>query len=136
MATDTTSLDDISVVRSGFEAFANGDLGAFRSMFHDDATWNHRNDDRFGGVHRGSDAIVAFIGESAALTDGTLRAEPRSIMANGEGHVAVLVRITGTRPDGRMFDDTQMLLFAVDDSRVRSVDQFIGDPPAVTAFWA
>jgi hypothetical protein len=29
-----------------------------------------------------------------------------------------------------------MLLFALDGDRVRSVDQFVGDPAAVTAFWA
>jgi hypothetical protein len=39
-------------------------------------------------------------------------------------------------PDGRSFDDQQILLFTLDGPRVRSVDQFVGDPPAVTAFWA
>ena len=40
------------------------------------------------------------------------------------------------RPDGRTFDDTQILLFSLADGRVRTVDQFVGDPDAVTAFWA
>jgi DNA-binding CsgD family transcriptional regulator len=31
---------------------------------------------------------------------------------------------------------SQILLFALDGDRVRSVDQFVGDPAAVTAFWA
>ena len=30
----------------------------------------------------------------------------------------------------------QMLLFVVEDGRVRTVDQYIGNPTAVTAFWA
>ena len=38
--------------------------------------------------------------------------------------------------DGRTFDDPQILLFAVEAGRVRGVDQYIGDPDAVTAFWA
>jgi hypothetical protein len=29
-----------------------------------------------------------------------------------------------------------MLLFRLDGDRVQSVDQFVGDPGAVTAFWA
>ena len=57
-------------------------------------------------------------------------------MPDGAGHVAVLTRISGTRPDGRTFDDTQILLFTLEDGRVRTVDQFVGDPTAVTAFWA
>jgi ketosteroid isomerase-like protein len=136
MTTDTAAHADVTVVRAGFEAFAQGDVAAFGDMFHADATWNHRNDDRLGGVHRGRDGIMAFIGESGRLTAGTLRAVPESMMADGEGRVAVLVRVSGTRPDGRSFDDPQMLLFAVDGERVRSVDQFVGDPSAVAAFWA
>jgi ketosteroid isomerase-like protein len=136
MTTQTTADTDIAVVRSGFEAVASGDLAAFRDMFHAGATWNHRNDDRLGGVHHGSDGIVAFITESMQLTAGTLRPVPQTFMTDGEGRVAVLVRINATRPDGRSFDDSQILLFAVDGGRVRAVDQFVGDPDAVTAFWA
>jgi hypothetical protein len=52
------------------------------------------------------------------------------------GNVAVLVRVSATRPDGRAFDNPQILLFKVEGDRVRSVDQFVGDPSAVKAFWA
>jgi ketosteroid isomerase-like protein len=135
MTTATVEATDVAVVRSGFEAFAKGDVTAFAAMFHPDATWHHRNDDRLGGVHRGSDGIVAFIAESAELTGGTLRAVPESFMADGEGRVSVLVRVSGSRPDGRSFDNPQILLFNVHGDRVRSVDQFVGDPSAVTAFW-
>jgi ketosteroid isomerase-like protein len=134
--TATTADTDVAVVRSGFEAFAKGDVAAFAAMFDADATWNHRNDDRLGGVHEGRDGIVAFVAESGQLTAGTLRAVPEAYMADGEGRVCVLVRISGSRPDGRAFDDQQILLFEVGGDRVRSVDQYIGDPTAVTAFWA
>ena len=133
MTTATTSTD---VVRAGFEAFGRGDLAAFAEQFEPDATWNHRNPDRLGGIHAGIDAIVAFLKESGQSTTGTLRAVPTAMMADGDGHVCVLTRVSGTRPDGRTFDDAQVLVFTVEGERVRSVDQYIGDPPAVTAFWA
>jgi ketosteroid isomerase-like protein len=136
MTTATAAGSDIAVVRSGFEAFAKGDMAAFAAMFASDATWNHRNPDRLGGIHQGRDGIVAFIVESGRLTEGTLRAVPEGILADGDGKVAVLTRVSGTRPDGRTLDDAQILLFAVDGDVVRSVDQYIGDPPAVTGFWA
>ena len=44
--------------------------------------------------------------------------------------------MSATRPDGRTFDDQQILLFRVDGDRVATVDQYVGDPPVVTAFWA
>jgi ketosteroid isomerase-like protein len=134
MTTETTT-SPAAVVQAGFEAFAKGDLCRFAEMFHPDATWNHRNDDALGGVHRGIDAILGFLAASGERTAGTLRAVPLAIMTGEEGLVAVRVRVTATRPDGRAQDDAQVLLFVVDGDRVRSVDQYVGDPAAVTAFW-
>jgi ketosteroid isomerase-like protein len=136
MITHTTAETDIAVVRSGFEAIARGDLAGFSEVFHTDATWNHRNEDRLGGVHQGRAGIVAFITESMQLTAGTLRPTPHTIMADGVGRVMALMRVSATRPDGRSFDDLQVLLFNLDGDRVRSVDQFVGEPSAVTGFWA
>jgi ketosteroid isomerase-like protein len=136
MTATTATATDVDVVRAGFAAVGAGDMAGFAAMFHPDATWNHRNDDRLGGIKEGVDAIVGFLGESMDLTAGTLRPVPTIFMPDGQGRVAVLTKISGTRPDGRSFDDTQILLFALEQGRVRAVDQFIGDPTAVTAFWA
>lgn len=132
---DATS-GDVAAIRAGFQAVAAGDIAGFAAMFHPDATWNHRNPDRLGGVKSGVDAIVGFLSESMALTEGTLRPVPEFFMSDDAGHVAVLTRISGTRPDGRTFDDTQILYFTLENGLARTVDQFIGDPPEVTAFWA
>jgi ketosteroid isomerase-like protein len=136
VTTGATAADDVNVVQAGFRAVATGDMAGFAAMFHANATWNHRNDDRLGGLKSGVQAIVGFLGESMELTAGTLRPVPEIFMPDGAGHVAVLTRITGTRPDGRAFDDLQILLFELEQGRVRAVDQFVGDPDMVTAFWA
>jgi ketosteroid isomerase-like protein len=136
MSIQTLAESDVAAVRAGFEALARGDLDGLAAGFAADATWNHRNDDRFGGIHHGRDAIMAFIGESAQLTAGTLRVPVESYLPDGDGRVAVLVRVQATRPDGRSFDDQQLLLFRVEDDQVRSVDQYVGDPATVKAFWA
>lgn len=74
--------------------------------------------------------------ESAQLTGGTLRVVPQSFMGDGKGRVSVLVQVSGTRPDGRSFDNPQIVLFALEGDRVRSADQFVGDPATVAAFCA
>jgi ketosteroid isomerase-like protein len=135
MSTETTT-SPAAVVQAGFEAFGKGDVAGFTAMFHPDATWNHHNDDHLGGIHHGIDGIMAFLGESGERTAGTLRAVPLAVMSGDDGLVAVRMRVSATRPDGRTHDDTQMVLFVVEGDRVRSVDQYIGDPAAVTAFWA
>ena len=132
----TVTATDVDVVRALFGAFASGDLAALSDLLHADATWHHRNDDRLGGVHRGSDAITAYLAHSAQLTAGTLRAVPQSFMADGQGRVCVLVRLSAARPDGRSMDGPQLVLVTLDGGRVRSIDQFVGDPAAVAAFWA
>jgi ketosteroid isomerase-like protein len=135
-ATAATAAADVQAVQRGFQAVAAGDMAGFAAMFHDDATWNHRNDDRLGGIKDGVEAIVGFLGESMELTAGTLRPVPETFLPDGAGQVAVLTRISASRPDGRQFDDTQILFFVLEGGRVRSVDQFVGDPTEVTAFWA
>src|SRR5450432_987459 len=103
MTTRNMADEDVATVRSVFGAFASGDLAALAALFHQDATWHHRNDDRLGGRHRGSDGIAAYLAEAAQLTTGTLRPVPRSFMADSAGRVCVLVQVSGTRPDGRSF---------------------------------
>jgi ketosteroid isomerase-like protein len=136
MSQTITPTADEQAVRAGFEALATGDLAAFEASFHEDATWNHRNDDPLGGVHTGRDAILEFVAESGRLTNGTLRVVPSVVMSDGHGHVAVTVRVSADRPDGRTFDDAQILLFTLEDERVRAVEQYIGDHDSVTAFWS
>jgi ketosteroid isomerase-like protein len=136
MTTSTVADEDVATVRSVFDAFASRDLAALSTLFHPDATWHHRNDDRLGGRHHGSDGIAAYLAEAAQLTAGTLRPVPRSFLADRAGRVCVLVQVSGNRPDGRSFDDPQVAIFTVEDSRVRSVEQYVGDPAGVAAFWA
>ena len=112
-STTTATVTDVDVVRALFGAFASGDLAALSDLLHADATWHHHNDDRLGGIHRGADAIIAYLTESALLTAGTLHAEPASVMADGQGHVAVPVRLRASRPDGRTMDGPQVVLVTV-----------------------
>ena len=135
-STATATVTDVDVVRALFGVFAGGDLAALSDLLHADATWHHHNDDRHGGIHRGADAVVAYLTESALVTAGTLHAEPQSVMADGQGHVAVPLRLSASRPDGRTMDDPQVVLVTVQDGRVRAIEQFVGDPAAVAAFWA
>jgi len=114
----TAASTDVDVVRAVFGAFAAGDPAAL------------------GGLHRGAGAIIADLTESALLTAGTLDAGPASVMAGGQGHVAVLVRLAASRPDGRAMDGPQVVLLTVEGGRLRAIEQFVGDPAAVAAFWA
>jgi ketosteroid isomerase-like protein len=90
---------------------------------------------RFSGPKRGFDAIAAFFGESVQLSAGTLCVEPSQFLGDDDA-AAVLVHMQGTRPDGRALDDHQVHLFHMRDGHTVAVDQYVGDPAAVEAFWA
>jgi hypothetical protein len=49
--TATAADVDVDVVRAVFGAFARGDLAELTDLFHADATWQHHNQDRFGGIN-------------------------------------------------------------------------------------
>lgn len=132
-STTTITAAEATVLR-GFAAFATLDTETLGVVFHPDVVWTHRNDDRFAGAKAGWPAVAAFFGESAELTAGTLRVEPQTTMSRGD-LVTVIARVSATRPDGRSFDDMQMLLFRLEDDRAVAVDQYVGDPAAVRAFW-
>jgi uncharacterized protein len=130
-----TATSNVQIVRSGYEAFGRGDMAALSELFAQDAVWTHRNGGRFAGPKNGFDAITAFFGESVQLSAGTLRVEPTELLSDA-GSVAVLVHMTATRPDGRVLDDRQVHLSHLRDGKTVAVDQYVGDPAAVEAFWA
>jgi ketosteroid isomerase-like protein len=131
-----TETDALSTVRAFFEAMAGRDLETVAGLFAQDATWNHRNQDRFEGIHHGREGILGFIGESIKLTNGTLRPLPEAFMPDGGERVAVLVRLSASRPDGRATDDLHMVMFTARDGQVTAVEHWVPDPAAVKAFWA
>lgn len=132
-----TVTDSIVLVRSGYELFGRGAISELAKLFHPDATWEHHNAGRMGGTRVGFGPITDFFAEAERLSDGTLQADPIRFMSDGaEDIVAVLVRVTGRRMDGRELDDIQVHVFKLRDRRVEMVDQYIGDPPGVEAFWA
>ena len=139
MTTDTatTTGTDIAVVRAGFEALAQGDVAGVRRHVprrRDLEPPQRRPPRRHPSRQRRDHGVHRRVG--AAHGRHAPRRAESPYMADGEGRVAVPTRVSATRPDGRTFDDAQMLLFVVDGDRVRSVDQFVGDPSAVAAFWA
>lgn len=133
--TDTTTLTDSeATVLAGYDAFGRGDMQMLERLFLPDCTWTHRNAGRLGGTKHGFAAILAFFGESMEMSAGSLRVEPRATVGR-DGIVAVFVHMSATRPDGRVLADDQVHVFRLEGDRTKSVDQYIGDPAAVEAFW-
>ena len=124
-----------SRAREGFERFVQGDLAALLDLFADDAVWHVPGSMALSGVHRGRDAIIAFLRRTAELTGGTYRVELLWTVADDD-HLVALYRASGAKPDGRELDVEQALLVELEDGRWKVVRAQPLDQPAFDAFWA
>src|SRR5437870_10431709 len=116
------------LLRTGYGAFASGDLATVERMFHPGVIWHAQRLGQLGGDHVGWPAVADFFRRSMELTRGTFRADLLEVMSNDNGAAAV-VRSSGER-DGLRLDDKQVHLFYLENNRVVEVWQFVGDGEA------
>jgi uncharacterized protein len=133
-ATMTRGARNEALARTGYEAFARGDLVVVQQAFAPDITWHAQRLGQLGGDHVGWPAVLAFFARTMELTAGTFRIEIEQMLSNDDG-VAVVVRSRATR-DGATLDSRQIHLFRVVDDLVAEVWQFVDDGQTVGAFWA
>ena len=52
--------DNLSVLRDGYQAFADGDMARLGELFADEAVWHAPGQNPLSGDYRGKDAIFAL----------------------------------------------------------------------------
>ena len=122
------------LLRTGYDAFASGDLVTVGALFDPDIVWHAQRLGVLGGDHRGWPAVLKFFAQSMELTQGTFRIEVLEVLANPDSAAAV-VRSTGRRGAAAL-DSRQIHLFHYRDERVVEVWQYVSDGPAAEAFWS
>jgi ketosteroid isomerase-like protein len=104
------------LVRKGFEAFSQGDMGALDGLFADDIVWHAPGRNQLSGDHRGKEAVFANFQKLFELTGGTFRVEIHDVLANDE-HAVVLAHASAQR-DGKTLDDNGVQIFHIRDGKV------------------
>ncbi|HEX6539695.1 MAG TPA: nuclear transport factor 2 family protein [Candidatus Dormibacteraeota bacterium] len=132
MDTATSAETNITLLGEGYAAFGRGDLDTVSRLFRADIVWHALRLGALSGDHAGRDAVFAFFGRSAEMTQGTFSVVPEEILAS-ETTGAVICRSRGTR-SGRQLDDRQVHLYRLVDGQVAEVWQYTG--PAADDFWA
>jgi ketosteroid isomerase-like protein len=118
------------LVRSGFDAFAKGDMDTLRQLFDQDAVWHAPGRNPLSGDHRGADAILGLFARIAELTSGTFRAELHDVVANDEHAVALYV--TRGEREGRTLENRTVLVTHVRNGKIAEAwlvgeDQYAAD---------
>jgi ketosteroid isomerase-like protein len=91
----------VGLIRELYEARARNDVAAIRSILDENVVWHEPEwEAEHTGDLRGSEAVLAMIGEARRITDGTFSLVPRQIVANGE-HAVALIDWSATRGEAR-----------------------------------
>ncbi|MDQ3725856.1 MAG: nuclear transport factor 2 family protein [Actinomycetota bacterium] len=122
------------LLRRLFDAFAAGDRETVVAGFAEDVVWRTPGSSELAGEYVGRDAVLAQLGRSHQLTEGTYRIEVEEIMS-GDRHATVLYRGTGSRNDRRL-DLRHLALYEIAEGAIRNVWVVPLDQRAFDEFWA
>lgn len=134
MTTTQVEQDNIALTRRGFEAFGAGDMQTLTGLIHPDAKWHGSPVGTIRGEYSGLDQLLAYFKQLHEETDGTFRAVPIAIAATGN-RVFVQETVTGQRR-GQSLESSDVLVFTIEDRKVRDVHLYAGDYPAEAKFWS
>jgi ketosteroid isomerase-like protein len=131
---DSTGGPNVEQLRSGYQAFGNGDMAALDTLFADDVVWHVAGGGSMAGEFVGKEQVFGQLGQFMERSGGTYKIEPHDFLASHD-HGVVLSKSTASR-EGRQLDARFVDIFHVSDDRVTewwssSIDQAEND-----AFWA
>src|SRR5262245_53142457 len=102
---------NVARAREYLDTFATGDLEALRRYFADDVVWHVGGNHALSGDYVGTDAVIGYFEQARTLSDGSLRLEPVSIIAN-DHRLAIVLHVWGGRA-GRSLDIEMVEAFSV-----------------------
>lgn len=122
-------------IRALFAAFARGDIATITSVVPEDVVWHFPGRrGKLAGNHVGREAVLRFLLQVPALTNGSFQLELEHVVAD-DTHAAVFFRGRGER-DGKLLDNPTVLRIEMRGGEAREIWEFVWDLDHVEAFWA
>ena len=122
-------------IRALLAAFRERDLAAIQAAIPEHAVWHFPGrQGALAGSHAGRGAILAFLGQVVALTQGSFHLELEDVIASDRS-AAVFFRGHATRA-GRTLDNPTCLRMRIEAGQIVEIWEFVWDLHAVDAFWA
>jgi ketosteroid isomerase-like protein len=121
-------------VRDLYAAMARRDGRALAKALGPDTRWVVAGQGKLAGTYVGPDAIFDFWRRVAEESGGGLRLSLRDVLANDSRAVA-LVDVVGTRGE-KTLEAPQLVVFELEQGRIREARFVYEDQAAYDAFWA
>ena len=125
----------IELTMAGIAAFNRNDIEAVGRYYAPDFTYTIRGHSAVSGVYHGWDELARGLRHIKELTAGTLAGTPEVVVADGD-NVMMYMHVTGTRPDGRIYDNYQAYLYRIRDGMVVEGQTIPVDHQAFAEFMA
>ena len=85
-----TEHPNVTRLRGGYAAFAEGNLAFLNDLFAEDIEWHEAGHHQLSGDYHGRDAVFGFLGKLMEVTEGTFRADVHAVLADDEHGVALM----------------------------------------------
>jgi ketosteroid isomerase-like protein len=125
--------DNGELIRSGYEAFAKGDMETIAKIFAPDIQWNLSGSNQISGTYNGQEETFAFFGKLMELTDGTFAVGVHDVLASDD-HVVVLAKESASR-NGKSLDSDDVHVWHIANGKAVEFWGISKDQPEVDAFW-
>ena len=123
-----------SVIRKGYDNFANGDIPAVLEAFDTSITWHVPGHSPLSGDYKGYDEVIGFFKHTMALSGGTFAIEVHHVLAE-EDVVVVLVTVKAER-NGRSAAFPEVHVWRLANGKVTEFRKFQGDEQTEDRFWS
>lgn len=130
-----TPEESIQRVRQAMAALNQGDVGAMGEFVHPDFSYTIRGRASISGTYQGWDAMAGVLKQILDRTDGTLTTAPEIVLAD-DSNVLMYMKVSGSRPDGRTYDNYQMYRYRLKDGLVIEGETVPVDQHAFAEFMA
>jgi hypothetical protein len=127
-------VDNAALIKSGYDALAQGDLGSAFAVFAEDILWHVPGRGPLSRDYRGHDEVRGFFGQFMGLSGGTFRIQLDDIMAKGD-RVVVLCTESAER-GGQRWSSPQVHVWTVNNGKATVFWQFQGDQQTEDEFWS
>ena len=117
---------NLDTVRTGYDAFARGDLDALLALYSDDAVHIVPGSSKVSGAHKGTSSIRGLYEQLFELSGGTFRVDLDHVLTDGGDRVIAIHRSTMDK-DGESVTQTEALLFTFLNGKVLEIQDFFGD---------
>jgi hypothetical protein len=129
-----TDHPNLTTARTGYEAFARGDLAAVSDLFSDDIVWHSGGNNILTGDYEGKEAVLGYFGQLMQETGGSFSNDIHDMLANDE-HGVALVTASATR-GVKSFESNVVHVFHMRDGKMTEFWSFPEDQNLFDEFWA